>query len=631
MKIFKRSNRRPEKGNERLDTKKEVGEVQKAAGSEQNNSFPETDVIQEADAVSAAGESDYRIETDHAIEKNAEFEVSKAAQEETEVSEIAENKKTGDSANAVDNMAAEAEITDENTGTDTAKGNEETKTEKKKRRFLCFPAELLAFQAFCEIYCLYRLSRTDMLPGKYLLTAAAILGVLFLIPALLLLIRRKKASRKRILTGTIISLLIVALSAGGSYASMKAGDTMRIVSVSNKDSVVSITSEIGVYVLKDDPAEKLKDMRNYKFSRVKVIDQENTEKAIRKIEDKLNHRIDLEDSDSIENMLDSLYDGKVQAIILNTAFVNLLGESEEFVDLQDKIRPVKTMQIQTAVELSDNAVLSEEAKVVTEKPFIMYLSGSDTRNMTLATSGSDVNILMMMDPVNRQVLLLNTPRDSYIPNPAGKGAKDKLTHCGYYGVNNSIGALADYYDIDIDYYAQINFTGVKKLVDAIGGVTVYSDTEFSAEGYTFVEGDNEMDGDMALVFSRDRYHQADGDNARGRHQMAVIKAMLEKLLSDKSLLVKYPEIMNSLQGMFVTDMSTDSITAIIRNLLDDVSAWNIQSYALVGPNGMAKTYSMPGTELSVIYPTQRSKNHAKELIRMLVEGEQIAEEDTIDD
>lgn len=108
--------------------------------------------------------------------------------------------------------------------------------------------------------------------------------------------------------------------------------------------------------------------------------------------------------------------------------------------------------------------------------------------------------------------------------------------------------------------------------------------------------------------------------------MAVIKAMLEKISSEKSLLMKYPEIMNSLQGMFVTNMSTDSMTALIRKMLNDNAEWNIQSYALIGPNGMARTYSMPGTELSVIFPTKHSLNHTKDLIRMFQEGETITEE-----
>lgn len=542
-----------------------------------------------------------------------------------EISEAVENEKVDGTEGVFEGVEEQ-----ENGETPVFEDNpEKAKSSKKKWKFTCFPAELLAFQAFCEGYFFYRLTRTDLLPAKYLIVTAVILVALFLLPALLLLVRRRSVSHRRLVSGVVISLLIVALSAGGSYASIKAGDTMRIVSVSNDENEVYITSEIGFYVAQDNPAEKLKDAKNYQFARVTVMDQENTDKAIKKAGEKLGRKIEVIEENSIEDALKDLYDDKVQALILNTSCVTLLEESEsqEYADLEDRIRLLKKMQIKTRVELmTESGDTSEEARAVTEQPFVMYLSGSDTRNMTLATSGSDVNILMFMDPVNHQVLLINTPRDSYIGNPAGKGAKDKLTHCGYYGVNNSIAALKKLYDIDIDFYAQINFTGFKRLIDAIGGITAYSDSSFEAEGYTFEEGYVEMDGDMALVFSRDRYHQLDGDNARGRHQMAVIKAMLEKISSEKSLLMKYPEIMNSLQGMFVTNMSTDSMTALIRKMLNDNAEWNIQSYALIGPNGMARTYSMPGTELSVIFPTKHSLNHTKDLIRMFQEGETITEE-----
>ena len=79
--------------------------------------------------------------------------------------------------------------------------------------------------------------------------------------------------------------------------------------------------------------------------------------------------------------------------------------------------------------------------------FAVYLSGSDTRGSSLTKSRSDVNIIAVVDPVNNQLLLVNTPRDYYVSNPAGRGAKDKLAHCGLYGTDNSRQALAALYDV----------------------------------------------------------------------------------------------------------------------------------------------------------------------------------------
>ena len=114
-------------------------------------------------------------------------------------------------------------------------------------------------------------------------------------------------------------------------------------------------------------------------------------------------------------------------------------------------------------------------KSITTDPFVVYISGSDTRNLTLTTSRSDVNILAVVNPSTKQVLLINTPRDYYVDTAASAGAKDKLTHCGMYGIDCSMATLGNLYDEHVDYYVQINFNGFKTIVDAVGGITVESE------------------------------------------------------------------------------------------------------------------------------------------------------------
>ena len=148
-----------------------------------------------------------------------------------------------------------------------------------------------------------------------------------------------------------------------------------------------------------------------------------------------------------------------------------------------------------------------------------------------------MNILAAVNPNTRQVLLINSPRDFYVANPSGDGAMDKLTHCGIYGVGCSMKALGDLYDEKVDYYLQINFEGFKKAIDAMGGITVYSDYSFKAIQRTkIVKGENYLTGQQALDFARERYTLAGGDNARGKNQMKVIKAVIEKATSGTTIL-----------------------------------------------------------------------------------------------
>lgn len=270
----------------------------------------------------------------------------------------------------------------------------------------------------------------------------------------------------------------------------------------------------------------------------------------------------------------------------------------------------------------DSASKSDTA--ITDTPFVVYISGSDTRSATLETSRSDVNILMAVDPVNRQILLLNTPRDYYVANPAGNGAMDKLTHLGLSGISNSMQGLADLYDTDVDYYAQINFSGFETLIDAIGGITVYSDVAFtSGDGYSFVEGENQMNGEQALSFARDRYNQTTGDNARGEHQMMVIEAVIQKLTSSRTdLLFNYSSILNSLSGMLSTNFSSADIAALVKEQLNGGS-WSVTQYAVTGADGSEYTYSMPDQKAYVMYQDPQMVATASEMLRKISEGEKL--------
>ena len=197
---------------------------------------------------------------------------------------------------------------------------------------------------------------------------------------------------------------------------------------------------------------------------------------------------------------------------------------------------------------------------------------------------------------------------------------DKLTHCGNYGTQCSMDALAALYNEDIEYYAQINFTGFETLIDAIGGVTVNSETSFSAQGYYFQEGENELDGAAALAFARERYALAGGDNDRGKNQMRVITGVIQKLASG-ALLANYSQILDSLEGMFATNFPMEAVARLVKMQLEDMASWNIVSYAVTGYNGEETTYSTPGLYCYVMYPDEETVEHATELIDMVMAGE----------
>ena len=277
--------------------------------------------------------------------------------------------------------------------------------------------------------------------------------------------------------------------------------------------------------------------------------------------------------------------------------------------------------------MTSGLLTGAEANKITKEPFVIYLSGVDTRGELTEKARSDVNILAAVNPVTKRVVLINTPRDYYV-DLAGTSDKDKLTHAGLYGVETSMETLGNLYGVNVDHYIRINFAGFISIIDALGGVDVYSDQAFTSVGSpgyydptTFVEGWNHLDGKAALAFARERHAFASGDIQRGINQMKVIDAMLNKIKSP-ALLMGFSKIMDAAADCFVTSFSQDQISALVRMQLSDFADWDIESYTVTGSSSTStKCHSAKGQKLYVMLPDDASVSKAKEMIASVLGGE----------
>lgn len=277
--------------------------------------------------------------------------------------------------------------------------------------------------------------------------------------------------------------------------------------------------------------------------------------------------------------------------------------------------------------MTSGLLTGAEANKITKEPFVIYLSGVDTRGELTENARSDVNILAAVNPVTKRVALVNTPRDYYV-DLAGTSSKDKLTHAGLYGVETSMETLGNLYGVNVDHYIRINFAGFISIIDALGGVDVYSDQTFTSVGSpgyydptTFVEGWNHLDGKSALAFARERHAFASGDIQRGINQMKVIDAMLNKIKSP-ALLMGFSKIMDAASDCFVTSFSQDQISALVRMQLSDFAEWDIESYTVTGTSSSStKCYSAKGQKLYVMKPDDSSVSKAREMLASVLGGE----------
>ena len=277
--------------------------------------------------------------------------------------------------------------------------------------------------------------------------------------------------------------------------------------------------------------------------------------------------------------------------------------------------------------MTSGLLTGAEANKITKEPFVVYLSGVDNRGDLTEKARSDVNILAVVNPTTKQVALINTPRDYYV-DLAGTDSKDKLTHAGLYGVETSMATLGNLYGVNVEHYLRINFAGFINIIDAIGGVDVYSDQAFTSVGSpgyydptTFAEGWNHLDGKSALAFARERHAFKTGDIQRGINQMKVIDAVANKLKSP-ALLMGFSKLMDAAADCFVTSLSQEQISALVRMQLGDLANWDIQSYTVTGSGAKStKCYSAKGQSLYVMKPDENSVNEAKALVAAVLGGE----------
>ncbi len=419
---------------------------------------------------------------------------------------------------------------------------------------------------------------------------------------------------KSYIVGRVLCGLICLFYVGGGYYCVKTYSA--IDEMAGEQVKVDVISCI---VLKDDPAQSIYDTKDYTYGILATNDRANTDKALEQVRGAIGRdpaKLEYQDNDTL---IDALYAQEVKVIIINEATRNLI--EDYYKTFSKDTRVLDTHKVET--------VIKEEEKLddITKTPFNVYLSGIDVYGDINTTSRSDVNVIATVNPNTKQILLTTTPRDYYVPLSVSGGIPDKLTHAGIHGVDCSVKTLEELYDIDIDYYVRVNFTSIRKIVDLLGGVRVYSDYDFTSDwGPSFKKGYNKVNGRQALAFCRERHHFANGDYQRGRDHQHMIEAILNKAMSP-DILPNYAKLLKTASKNFQTNLSTKEITALAKMQLNDMSQWTIKYANADGSGAMRTTYSYQSRKLYVCLPDYDSVAKITKRINHLLKAEPGDEEE----
>ncbi|WP_288522089.1 LCP family protein [uncultured Holdemanella sp.] len=490
---------------------------------------------------------------------------------------------------------------------------------KKSIGFMIFAIILSVILVVFTGGLVYQIFKLQILPDNILIPIILVLILLTLIFVLLI-----NFSAHGLVSKILCSLMVVVLSAVyglGNYYLYSTNTTLETVT----DQGNKAKNTVSVVVLNSSGLENVNSLEGSKLGVLKTIGNEATKKSLTDLK-KNNVTYTKKTYDNMLGMLKALYDGEVDAIVLNEAYRSNVCDLEDYANFNNDTKVIHKTVYYTKENSSSLAVSD-----ITSKPFNILISGNDSFGSLDENSRSDVDMLVTINPVTSTILLTSIPRDSYVKEVCNDyacnyGVYDKLTHTGIYGVDTTKDTIENLLDIDINYVYRVNFTSMIDIVDALGGVDVTVPegmavskfyTNSNLEGVH--EGENHLDGKRALAYSRERKAYLDGDLQRARNQQQVLQAMFKKATSPE-IIKNYTSLLKALIGAFDTNMTTKEITSFIKYQIQAKPSWKFEQFVLKGDNDLKMSAEL-GSEVSVVILYDSYINIAHDKIQAVLDGQ----------
>ncbi|MFZ5969527.1 MAG: LCP family protein [Bacillota bacterium] len=197
---------------------------------------------------------------------------------------------------------------------------------------------------------------------------------------------------------------------------------------------------------------------------------------------------------------------------------------------------------------------------------IVGIDAKDAQNS--GTSRTDTMMVATFDPKTKRVDIISIPRDTRVVIRGHKG-KDKINHAhAYGGIDLATKAVKDLLGIQIHYYVKIDYNGLGKIVDDLGGVEVdvpmnmkysdpYADPPLKID---IKKGKQVLDGNKAMQFVRFRKGYTDQDLGRINAQQMFLTAVADKLLEPQTI-IKLPKLLKTFSTYVETDMPVSTMSS----------------------------------------------------------------------
>jgi LCP family protein required for cell wall assembly len=191
----------------------------------------------------------------------------------------------------------------------------------------------------------------------------------------------------------------------------------------------------------------------------------------------------------------------------------------------------------------------------------------------------DTLVVLNLDPQTGSCRMLAIPRDSRVELP-GYGAS-KVNHAlAVGGVPYQMLVTQNLLGIPFDHYGLIDFAGVEDLVEALGGITVVNEREFSHGGHTFAKGELRLKGEETLAYVRFRGDE-EGDFGRQERQQLVVRSMLSAG-ADLDVVTAIPKLLNAVEDHIRTDADPTTLIDLGREFHSSCTAETLDAKRING-------------------------------------------------
>ena len=479
------------------------------------------------------------------------------------------------------------------------KNNNKTKKKKSSKIIELFAFIFLIIAIATSAFAIYELFLLGSIETTVRYIVIGLLVFIDLIFIFLKFRKKKKAKKHGIFIFVLLIYALICFSVGGIiYYLYGKIDNL------NKET---ITYTSNLIVMSSNPANNIKDVKDMKIGL--LSDEKNPDGYIIPqemiSENNLNDDNEIVKYDDYTSMLVDMYINEIDAMFVSNHYVSMFSGISGYENIESDTKIIASKDKEMKKASTSKIETASAGKSITE-PFTILLMGIDSTDEVLtknAIANGDTLILITFNPKTLNATMIAIPRDSYVPIACWSGKpENKITHAAAYGTDCMIETIQNYFDVNIDYYAKLNFKGLVKLVDAVGGVEVDVDVDHDLctdnsnreETVCIHPGHQVLNGEEALVYARNRKQLANGTFGREKHQQEIILALVNKMktINDVST---FMNILDTVSNSMDTNLTTKQILSfydigkdIIKKSLssEDADLINIQQMFLQGTGQM---------------------------------------------